>query len=95
MGFSITQARAALAATDSGEDVQAALEVLISNGAAGGGGTEGEGMDRSERREGRRDDGWGSDNDDDGHRGEVDEEWDGEMREGSRKQMDSLDERSC
>ncbi|KAL0566915.1 auxilin-like clathrin-binding protein required for normal clathrin function [Marasmius crinis-equi] len=37
MGFSITQAKAALAATDSGEDVQAALDFLISNGAAGGG----------------------------------------------------------
>ena len=36
MGFSITQAKAALAATDTGEDVQAALEFLISNGAAGG-----------------------------------------------------------
>ncbi|KAJ3735911.1 hypothetical protein DFJ43DRAFT_1054958 [Lentinula guzmanii] len=37
MGFSVTQAQAALASTDSGQDVQAALEILISNGAAGGG----------------------------------------------------------
>ncbi|KAK1218428.1 auxilin-like clathrin-binding protein required for normal clathrin function [Marasmius sp. AFHP31] len=36
MGFSISQAKAALAATETGEDVQAALEFLISNGAAGG-----------------------------------------------------------
>ncbi|KAJ3818538.1 hypothetical protein F5880DRAFT_1599364 [Lentinula raphanica] len=36
MGFSITQARTALASTESGQDVQAALEILISNGAAGG-----------------------------------------------------------
>ncbi|KAI0751185.1 hypothetical protein C8Q80DRAFT_1268465 [Daedaleopsis nitida] len=33
MGFSIQQARVALAATDSGFDVQAALEMLLSNGA--------------------------------------------------------------
>jgi tetratricopeptide (TPR) repeat protein len=33
MGFSIQQARVALAATDSGLDVQAALETLLSNGA--------------------------------------------------------------
>ncbi|KAJ3787612.1 hypothetical protein GGU10DRAFT_308639 [Lentinula aff. detonsa] len=44
MGFSVTQAQAALASTDSGQDVQAALEILISNGAAGGGeGDDGEG----------------------------------------------------
>ncbi|KAL1746238.1 hypothetical protein HDZ31DRAFT_62382 [Schizophyllum fasciatum] len=36
MGFSVTQARTALAATDSGTDVQAALEILFANGAAGG-----------------------------------------------------------
>ncbi|KAL1704477.1 hypothetical protein EV121DRAFT_259565 [Schizophyllum commune] len=36
MGFSITQARTALAATDTGTDVQAALEILFANGAAGG-----------------------------------------------------------
>lgn len=36
MGFSITQAKTALAATDSGADVQAALEILFANGAAGG-----------------------------------------------------------
>ncbi|KAJ4482443.1 hypothetical protein J3R30DRAFT_3286934 [Lentinula aciculospora] len=35
MGFSIPQARTALASTDSGQDVQAALEILITNGAAG------------------------------------------------------------
>ena len=34
MGFSIQQARVALAATDTGLDVQAALEMLLSNGAA-------------------------------------------------------------
>ena len=34
MGFSIQQARIALAATDTGLDVQAALETLLSNGAA-------------------------------------------------------------
>ncbi|CDO73832.1 hypothetical protein BN946_scf185015.g161 [Trametes cinnabarina] len=34
MGFSIQQARIALAATDTGLDVQAALEMLLSNGAA-------------------------------------------------------------
>ncbi|KAG6908358.1 hypothetical protein DXG01_005176 [Tephrocybe rancida] len=36
MGFSIQQARIALAATDSGLDVEAALETLLSNGAASG-----------------------------------------------------------
>ncbi|GJE87423.1 hypothetical protein PsYK624_035060 [Phanerochaete sordida] len=35
MGFSIQQARVALAATDTGLDVEAALETLLSNGAAG------------------------------------------------------------
>ncbi|KAI0076919.1 hypothetical protein K474DRAFT_1662302 [Panus rudis PR-1116 ss-1] len=39
MGFSIQQARVALAATDTGLDVQAALETLLSNGAAGGSST--------------------------------------------------------
>ncbi|PIL37590.1 hypothetical protein GSI_01284 [Ganoderma sinense ZZ0214-1] len=34
MGFSVQQARIALAATDTGLDVQAALETLLSNGAA-------------------------------------------------------------
>ncbi|KAI0326730.1 hypothetical protein GY45DRAFT_68712 [Cubamyces sp. BRFM 1775] len=34
MGFSIQQARVALAATDTGLDVQAALDMLLSNGAA-------------------------------------------------------------
>ena len=34
MGFSVQQARVALAATDTGLDVQAALEMLLSNGAA-------------------------------------------------------------
>jgi len=34
MGFSVQQARVALAATDTGLDVQGALEVLLSNGAA-------------------------------------------------------------
>ncbi|KAF8627930.1 hypothetical protein AX17_006085 [Amanita inopinata Kibby_2008] len=34
MGFSVQQARVALAATDTGLDVQAALETLLSNGAA-------------------------------------------------------------
>ncbi|GAW01043.1 uba ts-n domain protein [Lentinula edodes] len=37
MGFSITQARTALASTDSGQNVQAALDILISNGAIGPG----------------------------------------------------------
>ncbi|KAF9254114.1 hypothetical protein L218DRAFT_1082480 [Marasmius fiardii PR-910] len=37
MGFSITQAKTALAATDDGEDVQGALDILISNGATEGG----------------------------------------------------------
>ncbi|CCM00469.1 uncharacterized protein FIBRA_02502 [Fibroporia radiculosa] len=36
MGFSVQQARVALAATDTGLDVQAALETLLSNGAASG-----------------------------------------------------------
>ncbi|KAI0722509.1 hypothetical protein C8Q76DRAFT_766779 [Earliella scabrosa] len=35
MGFSLQQARVALAATDTGLDVQAALEMLLSNGAGG------------------------------------------------------------
>ncbi|TFK74509.1 hypothetical protein BDN72DRAFT_833502 [Pluteus cervinus] len=35
MGFSVQQARVALAATDTGLDVQAALEMLLANGAAG------------------------------------------------------------
>ncbi|KAG7092024.1 hypothetical protein E1B28_008406 [Marasmius oreades] len=38
MGFSITQAKTALAATDTGQDVQGALDILISNDSAGGGG---------------------------------------------------------
>ncbi|KAG5650183.1 hypothetical protein H0H81_000405 [Sphagnurus paluster] len=36
MGFSVQQARVALAATDTGLDVQAALETLLSNGAGSG-----------------------------------------------------------
>ncbi len=36
MGFSIQQARVALASTDTGLDVEAALEILLSNGAASG-----------------------------------------------------------
>ncbi|KAG6890288.1 hypothetical protein C0995_009494 [Termitomyces sp. Mi166 len=36
MGFSVQQARVALAATNTGIDVQAALEVLLANGAASG-----------------------------------------------------------
>ncbi|KAF9048126.1 hypothetical protein BDZ89DRAFT_1099198 [Hymenopellis radicata] len=36
MGFSIQQARVALASTDTGLDVEAALETLLSNGAASG-----------------------------------------------------------
>ncbi|KAF8653624.1 hypothetical protein AX16_003776 [Volvariella volvacea WC 439] len=36
MGFSVQQARVALASTDTGLDVQAALEVLLANGAADG-----------------------------------------------------------
>ncbi|ESK97759.1 uba ts-n domain protein [Moniliophthora roreri MCA 2997] len=58
MGFSIQQSRAALAATDTGEDVQAALEFLISNGAAGGDTAGGD----NQRPSRHRDDGWGSDN---------------------------------
>ncbi|KAK7056238.1 auxilin-like clathrin-binding protein required for normal clathrin function [Paramarasmius palmivorus] len=61
MGFSITQSRAALAATDTGEDVQAALEILISNGAAGGD----ENAADNRRQSNRRDDGWGDEDEDD------------------------------
>ncbi len=39
MGFSVQQARVALAATDTGLDVQVALETLLSNGVASGSGS--------------------------------------------------------
>ncbi|KAI0337939.1 hypothetical protein BDW22DRAFT_1488020 [Trametopsis cervina] len=52
MGFSVQQARVALAATESGLDVQAALETLLSNGA----GAESRPVSSQGRRPNRRDD---------------------------------------
>ncbi|KAE9402347.1 hypothetical protein BT96DRAFT_560307 [Gymnopus androsaceus JB14] len=52
MGFSITQARTALASTDSGQDVQAALEILIANGATSAQGPSEEGWDSDDEERG-------------------------------------------
>ncbi|OSX59574.1 hypothetical protein POSPLADRAFT_1184339 [Postia placenta MAD-698-R-SB12] len=56
MGFSIQQARVALAATDTGLDVQAALETLLSNGAASD--SQPSERPREDQRNAQREPGW-------------------------------------
>ncbi|KAI0940300.1 hypothetical protein AcV5_001446 [Taiwanofungus camphoratus] len=56
MGFSVQQARVALAATDTGLDVQAALETLLANGA--GAEPSARETQREDLRESRREAGW-------------------------------------
>ncbi|PCH40723.1 hypothetical protein WOLCODRAFT_117539 [Wolfiporia cocos MD-104 SS10] len=58
MGFSVQQARIALAATDTGLDVQAALETLLSNGAASEQPTSERAHDERRTRESGREPGW-------------------------------------
>ncbi|KZV64066.1 hypothetical protein PENSPDRAFT_757490 [Peniophora sp. CONT] len=56
MGYTLEQARVALAATDSGEDVQAAIEILLSGGTSEPTPAPSNGASRPARDE---DDGWG------------------------------------